>query len=213
MAHVREARKVPLARVGARLGKIVLAPAKIRGVVSEGMICSSDELGLTNTRARGILVLDENIPLGTDVRSLYGKADALFDLEITSNRPDLLSHLGVARELGVLLNKPVKLPNPPVVQGQGAALKVDIQDPAACPRYSGRMIRGVKNAPSPDFIQERLSAMGLNPKNALIDVTNYVMFELGQPMHAFDRNLIEGDTIVADPETIALRVIRAVADG
>ena len=108
--NVAIGQKVPLAHVGARLGKVVLTPAKIRGVVSEGMICSSDELGLTNTRARGILVLDEKIPLGTDVRSLYGKSDALFDLEITSNRPDLLSHLGVARELGVLLNKPVKLP-------------------------------------------------------------------------------------------------------
>ncbi len=194
--NVAIGQKVPLARVGARLGKIVLTPAKIRGVVSEGMICSSDELGLTNTRARGILVLDENIPLGTDVRSLYGKADALFDLEITSNRPDLLSHLGVARELGVLLNKPVKLPASPVVKGEGLALKVDVQDVAACPRYRGRMIRGVKNAESPDFIKERLSAMGLNPKNALIDVTNYVMFELGQPMHAFDRNLIDGDTVV-----------------
>jgi len=194
--NVAVGQKVPLARVGARLGKIVLTPAKIRGVVSEGMICSSDELGLTHTRARGILVLDEKIPLGTDVRSLYGKADALFDLEITSNRPDLLSHLGVARELAVLLNKPVKFPAPKEIKGQGACLKIDVRDNKVCPRYSGRIIRGVKNAQSPDFIKERLSAMGLNPKNALIDITNYVMFEMGQPMHAFDRNLIDGDTVV-----------------
>lgn len=194
--NVAVGQKVPLAHVGARLGKVVLTPAKIRGVVSEGMICSSDELGLTNTRARGILVLDENIPLGTDVRSLYGKSDALFDLEITSNRPDLLSHLGVARELGVLLNKPVKLPAPKEIKGQGAALKIDVRDAKACPRYSGRLIRGVKNAQSPEWMKERLAAMGLNPKNALIDVTNYVMFELGQPMHAFDRGLIDDDTIV-----------------
>lgn len=194
--NVAVGQKVPLARVGARLGKTVLGPAKIRGVVSEGMICSSDELGLTNTRARGILVLDENIALGTDVRTLYGQADALFDLEITSNRPDLLSHLGVARELGVLLNKPVKLPAPKEIKGEGESLKVDIRDTALCPRYTGRIIRGVKNAESPDFIKERLAAMGLNPKNALVDVTNYVMFELGQPLHAFDRNEIAGDTIV-----------------
>ena len=194
--NVAVGQKVPLAHVGARLGKVVLTPAKIRGVVSEGMICSSDELGLTNTRARGILVLDENIPLGTDVRSLYGKSDALFDLEITSNRPDLLSHLGVARELGVLLNKPVKMPAPKEIKGQGAPLKIDVRDAKACPRYSGRIISGVKNAESPELIKERLTAMGLNPKNALIDVTNYVMFELGQPLHAFDRNLIDGDTIV-----------------
>ncbi len=194
--NVAVGQKIPLARVGSRLGKIVMTPAKIRGVVSEGMICSSDELGLTNTRARGILVLDENIPLGTDVRTLFGKADALFDLEITSNRPDLLSHLGVARELGVLLNKPVKLPEVKEIIGEGESLKVDIRDEKACARYSGRLIRGVKNAESPELIKERLSAMGLNPKNALIDVTNYVMFELGQPMHAFDRNEIDGDTIV-----------------
>lgn len=194
--NVAVGQKVPLARVGARLGKFVLTPAKIRGVASEGMICSSDELGLTNTRARGILVLDENIALGTDVRSLYGKADALFDLEITSNRPDLLSHLGVARELSALLNLPVKMPAVSGIAGEGESLKVDVRDNAACPRYSGRLIRGVKNAESPEFIKERLSAMGLNPKNALVDITNYVMFELGQPMHAFDRNEIEGDTIV-----------------
>ncbi len=194
--NVAVGQKVPLARVGARLGKFVLTPAKIRGVASEGMICSSDELGLTNTRARGILVLDENIALGTDVRSLYGKADALFDLEITSNRPDLLSHLGVARELSALLNLPVKMPAVSGILGEGESLKVDVRDNAACPRYSGRLIRGVKNAESPEFIKERLSAMGLNPKNALVDITNYVMFELGQPMHAFDRNEIEGDTIV-----------------
>ena len=194
--NVAVGQKVPLAHVGARLGKVVLTPAKIRGVVSEGMICSSDELGLTNTRARGILVLDENIPLGTDVRTLYGQADALFDLEITSNRPDLLSHLGVARELSVLLNKPVKLPQPKEFAGKGESLKVDIRAPQGCQRYTGRMICGVKNAQSPELIKERLAAMGLNPKNALVDVTNYVMFELGQPLHAFDRNEIDGDTIV-----------------
>ncbi|HJD19328.1 MAG TPA: phenylalanine--tRNA ligase subunit beta [Candidatus Avelusimicrobium excrementipullorum] len=194
--NVAVGQKVPLARVGARLGKTVLGPAKIRGVVSEGMICSSDELGLTSTRARGILVLDENIPLGTDVRTLYGKSDALFDLEITSNRPDLMSHLGVARELSALLNKPVKWPAPKEYAGEGESLKVDIRAPQGCQRYTGRIIRGVKNAPSPELIQERLSAMGLNPKNALVDVTNYVMFEVGQPLHAFDRNEIDGDTIV-----------------
>lgn len=194
--NIAVGQKVPLARVGARLGKTVMKPATIRGVVSEGMICSSDELGLTDTRARGILVLDENIPLGTDVRELYGKSDTVFDLEITSNRPDLLSHLGVARELGALLNKPVKLPEIKNIPGSGKALHIDIQAPEGCQRYIGRIIRNVKNAESPDFIKERLLAMGLNPKNALVDVTNYVMFELGQPLHAFDLRELEGDTVV-----------------
>lgn len=194
--NVAVGQKVPLARVGARLGKEVLKPAVIRGVASEGMICSSDELGLTNTRARGILVLDENLPLGTDVSSLYGKADTVFELEITSNRPDLLSHLGVARELGALLNKPVKLPEIKDIAGQGKALKIEIQNPQACTRYIGRVIRGVKNAESPEWLKMRLSAMGLNPKNALIDITNYVMFELGHPMHAFDLRLVEGGKVI-----------------
>lgn len=194
--NVAVGQKVPLAHVGARLGQTVLKAAVIRGVTSEGMICSSDELGLTRTRAHGILVLDENIPLGTDVSTLYGKKDTVFDLEITSNRPDLLSHLGVARELGVLLNKPVKLPQIPEVKTQGASLHIDIQAPQGCPRYIGRVIRGVKNTASPEFIQERLSAMGLNPKNALVDITNYVMFELGHPLHAFDRTEVEGDNVV-----------------
>lgn len=194
--NVAIGQKVPLARVGARLGKNVLKPTVIRGVASEGMICSSDELGLTNTRARGILVLDENIPLGTDVSSLYGKADTLFDLEITSNRPDLLSHLGVARELGVLLNKPVKLPVIKDVPGTGKALDIDIQNPQGCTRYIGRVIRGVKNVQSPEWLKMRLAAMGLNPKNALVDITNYVMFELGHPLHAFDLRLVEGGKVI-----------------
>ena len=194
--NVAVGQKVPLARVGARLGKNVLKPAVIRGVESEGMICSSDELGLTQTRARGIMVLDENLPLGTDVSSLYGKTDSLFDLEITSNRPDLLSHLGVARELGVLLNKPVKLPAVKAVKGEGKALEVEIQNAEGCPRYTGRIIRGVKNTESPEWMKQRLAAMGLNPKNALVDVTNYVMFEQGHPLHAFDLREVEGGKII-----------------
>ncbi len=194
--NVAVGQKVPLARVGARLGKIVMKPAVIRGVESEGMICSSDELGLTHTRAHGILVLDENLPLGTDVSTLYGKADTLFELEITSNRPDLLSHWGVARELGVLLNKPVKLPAIKDIPGQGKALDVEIQNADGCGRYIGRIIRGVKNAESPEWMKERLAAMGLNPKNALVDVTNYVMFELGNPLHAFDLREVEGNKVI-----------------
>ena len=194
--NVAVGQKVPLAKVGARLGKNVLKPAVIRGIASEGMICSSDELGLTQTRARGIMVLDENLALGTDVSTLYGKPDSLFELEITSNRPDLLSHLGVARELGALLNKPVKLPEIKDVPANGKALEIDIQNPQGCPRYIGRIIRGVKNADSPEWMKTRLAAMGLNPKNALVDITNYVMFELGNPLHAFDLRLVEGDKII-----------------
>lgn len=194
--NVAIGQKVPLALLGARVGKMVMKPVVLRGVPSEGMICSSDELGLTHTRAHGILVLDENLELGTDVASLYGKADSLFDLEITSNRPDLLSHLGVARELAALLNKPVKMPAIKDLPGEGKALNVEIKNAEACPRYIGRVIRGVKNAESPEWLKSRLAAMGLNPKNALVDITNYVMFELGNPLHAFDLREVEGDTVI-----------------
>lgn len=194
--NVAVGQKVPLAKVGARLGKTVLKPAVIRGVASEGMICSSDELGLTQTRARGIMVLDENLALGTDLSTLYGKPDSLFELEITSNRPDLLSHLGVARELGALLNKPVRLPEIKEIPSQGQSLPVKIENPQACSRYIGRIIRGVKNTESPEWMKTRLAAMGVNPKNALVDITNYVMFELGNPLHAFDLREVEGAEIV-----------------
>ena len=194
--NVAVGQKVPLALLGARVGKMIMKPVVLRGVPSEGMICSSDELGLTHTRAHGILVLDENLELGTDVSTLYGKADSLFDLEITSNRPDLLSHLGVARELAALLNKPVKMPAIKDLPGEGKALNVEIKNAEACPRYIGRIIRGVKNAESPEWLKTRLAAMSLNPKNALVDVTNYVMFELGNPLHAFDLREVEGDTVI-----------------
>lgn len=194
--NVAVGQKVPLAKVGARLGKTVLKPAVIRGVASEGMICSSDELGLTQTRARGIMVLDENLALGTDLSTLYGKPDSLFELEITSNRPDLLSHLGVARELGALLNKPVRLPEIKEIPSQGQSLPVKIEKLQACSRYIGRIIRGVKNTESPEWMKTRLAAMGVNPKNTLVDITNYVMFELGNPLHTFDLREVEGAEIV-----------------
>lgn len=194
--NIAEGQTVPLASVGSRLGKIVLQPAEIRGVVSEGMLCSADELGLAAERQKGIMILDSSIPVGTDVKSLYGEPDAIFDVSLTPNRPDLMSHLGIARELSVLLNLPLKNKEYKKVTGEGPALKITLhtqQD--GCPRYAGRIIRNVKNTDSPQWMQERLSAMGVNPKNALVDITNYVLFEIGHPMHAFDLNHLEGGEI------------------
>lgn len=187
---------IPLAKVGARLGKVILKPAVIRGVVSEGMLCSADELGLASTRQSGIMLLSEDVKIGTDVRTLYGKADTLFDLELTPNRPDLMSHLGVARELSVLLNLPLKNNMPQHIKGRGKSLKINLlAGEEGCPRYNGRIIRNVKNTQSPDWMKERLEAMGVNPKNALVDITNYVLYEIGHPMHAFDLNHLEGGEI------------------
>ena len=187
---------VALAKSGARLGKNILKAAEIRGIVSDGMICSSDELGLTNTRQKGIMILDKNLEIGKNIAKLYGKADIVFDLEITSNRPDLLSHLGVARELGALLNLPLKKHDYKDIEGGGDTLKINLPAGAqGCPRYIGRTVKNIKNTESPQWLQERLLAMGVNPKNALVDITNYVLYDIGHPLHAFDLGHIESGEI------------------
>ena len=194
--NIAEGQTVPLANVGSRLGKIYLKPAEIRGVVSEGMLCSADELGLAAERQKGIMILPQDITVGTDVKTLYGKADAVFEVSLTPNRPDLMSHLGIARELSVLMNLPLKTKEWKQVKGEGPALKISLHtDESGCPRYAGRIIRNVKNTESPQWLKERLLAMGVNPKNALVDITNYVLFEIGHPMHAFDLNHLEGGEI------------------
>ncbi|ACC97704.1 Phenylalanyl-tRNA synthetase, beta subunit [Elusimicrobium minutum Pei191] len=185
---------VPLAREGARLGKTVLKAAEIRGVKSDGMICSSDELGLTATRQKGILHLDKNLKPGIDVSTLYPKADYLFELEITSNRPDLLSHLGVARELSILLNIPLKEIPLKEVKEEGESIDVKIET-ENCARYTSRVVRGVQNAQSPEWMKQRLSAMGVNPKNALVDISNYVLYDIGLPLHFFDLSDI-GESVI-----------------
>ncbi|WP_428897212.1 phenylalanyl-tRNA synthetase beta chain [Parelusimicrobium proximum] len=186
---------VPLAKVGARLGDFILKPAEIRGVVSEGMMCSSDELGLQKDRASGILILDPSLPLGKAVNDMYPKQDYVFELEITPNRPDLLSHRGVAREIATLLNIPLKKQEIKNIEGKGEKIKVNILDTAACPRYSGRVIKNAKNTESPDWMKARLAAMGTNPKNALVDITNYVLYDIGHPLHAFDISDVDGREI------------------
>ena len=156
---------IPLAKAGARLGKNILQAAEIRGIISDGMICSSDELGLTDTRQKGIMVLDKNTEIGADIAAIYGNPDTVFDLEITSNRPDLLSHLGVARELGILLNIPVKNKNYEMPRGGFETLKINL--PAGelgCPRYCGATIKNVQNTQSPAWLKDRLLAMGTTPK-------------------------------------------------
>ncbi|MCL2888331.1 MAG: phenylalanine--tRNA ligase subunit beta [Elusimicrobia bacterium] len=192
---------VPLAREGARLGSNILTAAVIRGIKSDGMICSADELGLVEKRAEGILHLDKNLAIGIDVSTLYGKPDYIFDLEITPNRPDLLSHLGIARELSILLNIPLKKINLKPVKEEGKAFGVKISS-SLCGRYSGRTVRGVKNTAAPAWITQRLAAMGVNGKNALVDISNYVLYDLGLPLHFFDLKSIDGGINV-----------RAAADG
>jgi len=194
--------KVAFARVGAYLidpqsGQLVkLKRTKIRGVASEGMICSERELGISD-RHEGIMVLPPDAPLGIPLPDYLG--DAILELDITPNRPDCLSIIGIAWEIAALTGKPVRLPEVSYdEQGEpiGQKASVEIADPDLCPRYCASLITDVKVAPSPPWMEQRLLACGMRPINNIVDVTNYVMLEYGQPLHAFDFDKIREKKII-----------------
>ncbi|MDH5609373.1 MAG: phenylalanine--tRNA ligase subunit beta [Cyclobacteriaceae bacterium] len=171
--------------------------SKIRGEVSEGMLCAEDEIGM-GTSHDGLLILDANIPVGTPVSSLFESGtDAVFEIGLTPNRGDAASHLGTARDLRAYFDKNISLPDTtlpsPVISDP---IDVDVQDTAGCVRYSGITIRNIKIGPSPDWLQWRLSAIGLDPINNIVDITNYVLHSLGQPLHAFDADEIKGGKVL-----------------
>jgi len=200
--NVRVGDKVPFARVGAQLidahtGELVqLKPAKIRGIISEGMACSEKELGISD-RHEGLMVLPSEAPLGIPLADYLG--DAILDLDVTPNRPDCLSVIGIAREVSALTRQEMHL-SPPYHQEEGPGIEqlasVEIADADLCRRYCASLIDGVKVAPSPPWMQQRLNACGMRPINNIVDVTNYVMLEYGQPLHAFDFRQIRGGKII-----------------
>lgn len=178
---------------------------KLRGVVSNGMLCSIAELGLTlndfpYADENGIFVLkEENYKLGQDIREVIGFNDLKVEFEITPNRPDCLSIIGLAREAAATFNKELKINKPNVISSGSDAdklLSVKIQDEDLCPFYSARIVKNVKIGTSPRWIRERLRAVGIRPINNIVDITNYVMIEYGQPMHAFDLRYIKGEKII-----------------
>jgi phenylalanyl-tRNA synthetase beta chain len=176
----------------------VLERAALRGVESLGMICSEYELDL-GSDAEGILVLNRDAQTGVDLATHFGLDEIVYDIEITPNRPDWLSHLGVAREIGVFVKREPKRPSLKVKEGKTPLrkhLNVAVHDKKNCPRFAVRMIRGVSICPSPEWLQRRLRNVGLRPINNVVDVTNYVMYECGHPMHAFDYALLRGGKIV-----------------
>ncbi len=194
--------KVVFARVEARLidpqsGKVeTLKSAKIRGVFSSGMVCSERELGISD-RHEGIMVLPAEAPMGTPLADYLG--DSIFNMDVTPNRPDCLSMIGIAREIAALTGQSVHLPDagyeeadPPVDQ----QIAVEIKAPDLCPRYCASLIRGVKIGESPGWMQERLLSYGMRPINNIVDVTNYVMLEYGQPLHAFDYEWLKSKKII-----------------
>jgi phenylalanyl-tRNA synthetase beta chain len=185
---------VPVATLGTYLPKINLTikPAKLRGVKSEGMICSLAELGLTKDSEGIHIFSQENLPLGTDVRPLLGLDEVILDISPTANRADALSMIGVAREVAALTGGELSLPK--VKLGEFSPKKdltLEISENKACPAYIGTVIEGVKISPSPLWLQQRLQAAGLRSINNVVDITNYVLLEWGQPLHAFDRDRLQ----------------------
>ncbi|MEG2455899.1 MAG: phenylalanine--tRNA ligase subunit beta, partial [Oscillospiraceae bacterium] len=186
-------------------GGIHIVSGKLRGVESDGMLCSLKELGLTlhdfpYAIEDGIFILQEPCKPGDDLHDVVGLRDRVVEFEITPNRPDCLSVIGLAREVSATYRTPLKL-HTPVVQGCGdgdaaALLSVSIANPALCPRYTARLVKNVKIAPSPSWLRERLRAHGVRPINNIVDITNYVMLEYGQPMHAFDFSCVAGSKII-----------------
>jgi phenylalanyl-tRNA synthetase beta chain len=190
---VRAGIKVPTALVGARLPGIDIKAAVVRGVESQGMLCSPQELGLSGDAA-GLLLLPEDAPVGADVREVLDLDDQLLDLKPTPNRGDCLSIYGVAREVAAITEAPLRGAGiEPVVPVIDDVLGIALEAPRACPRYCGRLVRGINpRAPTPRWMVERLARSDIRAISAIVDITNYVMLELGQPLHAFDASRIEG---------------------
>ena len=193
-SNARVGLKAPCALVGAVLPGFEIKQAKVRGVESFGMMCSETELGLA-TESAGILELPADAPVGQDIREFLGLNDQLFTLKLTPNRSDCLSLVGIAREVAALTGAALSLPSFANVPASIADSKqVSVADAQACPRYCGRVIKGVNaNAQTPAWMVRRLERSGLHSISAIVDITNYVLLELGQPMHAFDANKLNGD--------------------
>ena len=194
--NVAAGQTVAFARIGATLpGDLKIGKAKLRGVESQGMICSRAELGLPKD-GDGIWVMGEGAALGAEVGSLLGPADDVLEVEITPNRPDCLSHRGLARELAAALGKTLKPLSTSLAESLSRSISVSVEDSDACPFYGGRLIEGVKVGASPAWLQSRLEAVGLRPVNNVVDITNFALHDVGHPLHAFDADKLSGGKII-----------------
>src|SRR5947209_2371038 len=194
--NIKEGDKVPLALVGAQVGDITIGKKKTMGYVSEGMLCSPRELGLGNDHS-GIYILDPDTKVGQKLVDVLG--EVVMEFSIKAHRGDLSSMIGIAREVAALTGQKVRAPEPVLhVHGTPAAemAKVTVKDPDLCPRYGARIISNIKIGPSPSWMGRRLLAAGMRPINNIVDITNYVMLELGQPLHAFDYDLVRQHHII-----------------
>ena len=198
--NVDAGQHVPVAKVGAVLPNgMKIRKAKIRGVVSYGMICSKAEMGLTE-KSDGIWVLPDGLEIGISLgNALNFETDYVLDIGITPNRPDGMNHIGIAREVAAIAGATLNVPTPNFSESAENIddfVTVEIDCPESCPRYSARLIRNINIGPSPDWMVRRLEAVGMRSINNVVDITNYVMLETGQPLHAFDFKFVSGGKIV-----------------
>src|SRR5919201_2072841 len=197
--------KVPYAGLGVTLSNgVTIKPRKLRGVVSEGMVLADDELGLGEGHI-GIRILDSAAPEGRPLSEVLG--DAILELEITTNRPDCLSVIGIAREVAAITGKTLRLPEVRVVESEGSAselLSVHVEDQVLCPRFVARVITDLTVGPSPEWMVARLQAASVRAINNVVDVTNYVMLEYGQPMHPYDAALLAGQAGGCNPPLLVI---------
>jgi phenylalanyl-tRNA synthetase beta chain len=192
-ANVAAGQKVPCARIGAKLPAMEIGEARVRGIESFGMLCAASEIGLEG-KLDGLLELPADAPVGADIRGYLALDDNLITLKLTPNRADCLSLIGLAREVSAITGTRAYLPSqPPVMKEIYDTFSVEVRAPNACPRYVGRVIKGIDpNAKTPHWMMMRLERSGIRPISAPVDITNYVLLELGQPMHAFDLARLSG---------------------
>lgn len=198
--NVAPGQKVPVALPGCVLpGDFKIKKAKIRGIRSAGMIAAEDELGLSEDHS-GIMVLNENTQLGITLENyLNSTAGANFEIDLTPNRPDCTSHIGVARDITTLTGEELKIPETPIQETDDPTanhISVEIKDSAACPRYAARVIKNIQIGPSPKWLQDYLKSVGLRPINNIVDLSNFVLMETGQPLHTFDYDNVADQKII-----------------
>lgn len=196
--NIKEGQKVPVVLVGGRVGDFEIKAAKLRGVDSEGMMCSQKELGIGEDHT-GIYILPDYVEVGLPLEKVMPISDTILDMEVTSNRPDAMCVIGIAREAAAILNAKFLYKDPKpnlIVQGANKKLAVSVKEPKLCPRYEAAVMTAVKVEASPLWMQQRLLSAGLRPINNLVDITNYILLEFGQPMHVFDYEKLDNREII-----------------
>ncbi|HAJ95711.1 MAG TPA: phenylalanine--tRNA ligase subunit beta, partial [Actinobacteria bacterium] len=210
--NFKEGDKVALALEGAEIGTFKIKRSKIRGEYSEGMMCSEAELGLSS-ESEGIMILDNKYSVGADFAGTVGLDDVVFDLEITPNRPDCLSIIGIAREISAMTGHELIIPEFDTDRkiNKDRDLIIKIEDTDLCPRYSAMLFEDIPVEDSPVWLKNRLILCGIRPVDLIVDITNYVMLETGQPLHAFDRDLLSSNIIIVR-KARAGEVIKTIDD-